>query len=118
MTGARGLEDELAEGGDPYGAQGESAGAELGGDGGVAGWLAGVAAGEEPLAGTGAVGGQLQEQAGEGRGTGAGGWPRWMRIWPLSSRVMRRRTRVRGWAHRSMRQAAALIRAGGWSSLM
>jgi hypothetical protein len=63
------LRDELAEGGDPCGAHGESEVSELGEDGGVGGWLAWVAAGEQPVAGGGgAVGDELEEQAGEGFG--------------------------------------------------
>jgi len=67
------LEDELAEGGDPCGTHRESEVAQLGEDGGVGGWLAWVAAGDQPVAGGGgAVGDELEEQAGEGFGDGGG----------------------------------------------
>jgi len=71
------LEDELAQGGDAGGAQGQAEGAELVGHGVVGGGLAGLAAGEQPSAGgvggdvVVAGGGELVQQRVEGGGDGA-----------------------------------------------
>jgi hypothetical protein len=77
--GGWGLQDELAQGGDAGGAQGQAVVAELGEHGPVGGGLAGVAAGEQPVAGVvggGVVvagGGELVQQCVEGWRDGAGG---------------------------------------------
>ncbi len=72
------LQDELAQGGDPRGAQGQAEVAQLGEHGPVAGGLASVAAGEQPGAGVVggdvvvAAGGELVQQRVERGGDGAG----------------------------------------------
>ena len=76
--GGGNLQDELAQRGDPGGAQRQPVLAELGGHGTVGGGLAGVAAGEQPVAAVVggdvvvAGGGELVQQRAERRRDGAG----------------------------------------------